>query len=164
MGCLDWFLVLPFIIQMDSGLAGFYFLYFRYAEIIISYFKCIEHMQWNILELCAEYFSSAFCWGCVKDAFCYLGYLPYFLRNMSGCIVKLAHSSSGDREDICITHLIIIIKSEVSTFPIVVIFSVAVCLRWLYYHMLSVLYISWERRVWCPLLCILVMGANNGIH
>ena len=36
-----------------------------------------------------------------------------------------------------ITHLIILIKSEVSTFPIAVIFPLVVCLRWLYYHILS---------------------------
>ena len=36
--------------------------------------------------------------------------------------VELAHSSLGDWKNISITHLIIIIKSEVSTFPIVVIF------------------------------------------
>ena len=36
--------------------------------------------------------------------------------------VELAHSSLGDWKDIFITHLIIIIKSEVSTVPIVVIF------------------------------------------
>ena len=34
--------------------------------------------------------------------------------------VELSHSSLGDWKDIFITHLIIIIKSEVSTFPIVV--------------------------------------------
>ena len=43
--------------------------------------------------------------------------------------VELAHSSLGDQEDIFITHLVIIFKSKVSAFPIVVIFSVAVCLR-----------------------------------
>ena len=36
--------------------------------------------------------------------------------------VELAHSSLSDWKDIFIIHLIIIIKSEVSTFPIVVIF------------------------------------------
>ena len=36
--------------------------------------------------------------------------------------VELAHSSLGDWKNMSITHLIIIIKSEVSTFPFVVIF------------------------------------------
>ena len=49
-----------------------------------------------------------------------LGYLLYFLYNMWDCIFYTCHSSLGDREDIFVTHLIIIIKSEVSTFPIVV--------------------------------------------
>ena len=44
-------------------------------------------------------------------------------------------------EGIVMSHLIIIIKSEVSVFPIVVIFSAAVFLRWLYHHMLSVSYV-----------------------
>ena len=50
----------------------------------------------------------------------------YFFR-LPFCIyrvacVELAHSSLGDWKNIFITHLIIIIKSEVSTFPIVVLF------------------------------------------
>ena len=53
---------------------------------------------------------------------------------------KPAHSSRGDRGDIFVTQLIIVIKSEVST--IVVIFSVDVYLRCLYHHMMSVSYIS----------------------
>ena len=44
---------------------------------------------------------------------------------------KLAHSRLGDREDIFATQHIIIIKPEVSTFPIGVIFAVVVCSRWL---------------------------------
>ena len=35
---------------------------------------------------------------------------------------QLTHFNSGDWEDIFIAHVIIIIKSEVSTFPIVIIF------------------------------------------
>ena len=41
-----------------------------------------------------------------------------------------------DREGVFITYLIIIIKSKVSIFSIVVIFSVVVCLEWLFYRML----------------------------
>ena len=36
--------------------------------------------------------------------------------------VQLAHFNLGDWKDVSITHVIIIIKSEVSTFPIVIIF------------------------------------------
>ena len=60
-------------------------------------------------------------------------------------IYMLAHSSLGDWKDLFITHLIIIIKSEVSTFPLLSYFYVVVCLRWLYYHILSsITYISRE--------------------
>ena len=34
---------------------------------------------------------------------------------------------------------------KISTFPIVVTFSVTVCLRWLYHHILTVLYVSREK-------------------
>ena len=64
--------------------------------------------------------------------------------------VQLTHSGLGDEDEIFITHLMIIIKSEVSAFNIVVIFSWAVCLRWLCH------YIPWtdsitsrESRVLC---------------
>ena len=59
--------------------------------------------------------------------------------------VQLVHSSVGNWSDIFVTHIIIIIKSKVSNFPIIVIFSVSVCMRWLYYHLLpsvTYLYIS----------------------
>ena len=46
--------------------------------------------------------------------------LPFCIYRVT--CVELAHSSLGDWNNIFITHLIIIIKSEVSTFPIVVIF------------------------------------------
>ena len=79
--------------------------------------------------------------------------------------VKLWHSSLGDWEDILIIHLIVIIKSEVSSFPTVVIFSVVVCLRWLHHHRLSVSYTSQERWVLCLLLlCNLMMCANNQVN
>ena len=39
--------------------------------------------------------------------------------------VQLIHSSLGDRGDIFVFHFIIIIKSKVSTFPALVIFSAA---------------------------------------
>ena len=42
--------------------------------------------------------------------------------------MPLIHSSLDNRESIFVINLIII-KSEVSNFPIIVIFSVAVCLK-----------------------------------
>ena len=69
----------------------------------------------DLKKMLAGYTMSRMClrWG-------------YFFR-LAFCIyrvacVELAHSSLGDWKNILITHLIIIIKSEVSTFPIVVIF------------------------------------------
>ena len=70
-----------------------------------------------------------------------------------------------DGEDIFINHLIIIIKSEVSTFPIVVIFLVAVCLRRLYHHMLWVSYMFIKSWVFCRLLLrSLMVCANNRVN
>ena len=52
--------------------------------------------------------------------------MDFFFRSLFAlyglACVQLAHSSLGDWKNIFITHLIIIIKSELSTFPIVVIF------------------------------------------
>ena len=56
---------------------------------------------------------------------CCLSYrLPFIFITIYGVVcVQLAHFSIGDWKDISIAHVIIIIKSEVSTFPIVIIFS-----------------------------------------
>ena len=54
---------------------------------------------------------------------------PCFLRKMWGSVCWTDPLSLGDRGDTSITRLIIIIKSEVSAFLIVVIFAVVVCLR-----------------------------------
>ena len=48
--------------------------------------------------------------------------ISFFFYIYRVACVELAHSSLGDWKNISITHLIIIIKSEVSTFPVVVIF------------------------------------------
>ena len=56
-------------------------------------------------------------------------------------------------------------RKLVSTFNLVVKFSVFVCLRWMYHHMLSASYIS--RESWCCVslsLCSLVICANNWVH
>ena len=55
--------------------------------------------------------------------------------------VQLAHFRLGDWRDISIAHITIIIKSEVSNLPIVIIFFVVVCLRCLLHHILSRLHI-----------------------
>ena len=78
--------------------------------------------------------------------------------------VKLAHSSLDDREDISIAHLIII-KSEVSTYPIVVIFSsgcVIVVIILLY--ALGFIYIPGKLGCVFLLLCGLMICANDGVY
>ena len=79
----------------------------------------MTHLHWtNIVKDSRDVrksFLGIFCRECLR-------YLPSFLRNMQGVCVKLVHSGWGDREYIFITTLIIIIKAEISIFPIVVIF------------------------------------------
>ena len=66
--------------------------------------------------------------------------LPFIFITIYGVVcVQLAHFSIGFWKDISIAHVIIIIKSEVSTFPIVIMFSVVVCLRCLLHHILSLI-------------------------
>ena len=64
------------------------------------------------------------CWVYHVESVSKMGYSPFdFLFAIYGvACVQLAHSNLGDWKDIFMIHLIIIIKSEVSTFPIVVIF------------------------------------------
>ena len=69
---------------------------------------------YNLSRVCLKVVSSLECISC------------FF--TISGVVcVKLAYASFGDREDIPITHLVIIIKSEVSTFPIVFILLSVLC-------------------------------------
>ena len=62
----------------------------------------------------------------------------FYINSYGVVCFQLAHFSLGDREDISRAHVIIIIKSEVSTFPIII-FSVVVCLRCLLHHILSLI-------------------------
>ena len=90
--------------------------------------------------------------------------IPYFITRCWVLCVKFAHSKLGDREDISITYIIIIIK-EISTFPLLSYFSMVVCMRWLYQHLLSISYISRERYGWfLLLLCSIVRCANDLEH
>ena len=91
----------------------------------------------------------------VEDAVSYLCYLAYFFAMYGVVCVKQAHSSWGDREDIFLTHLIIINKSEVPIFLVFVILAVAVWLRLLYHHMLLVSYIFRESPVVQMIKCII---------
>ena len=81
---------------------------------------------WQILDACVNA-----CWLYSIERFC-----------VSKMLIKLAHASLGHWQDIILTHLIIIIiKSEISTFPLLSYLSVVVCLGWLYHHMLCLPYI-----------------------
>ena len=51
-----------------------------------------------------------------------IDYLLFSLQNMGLYVFNWPISVLGDWKDISIAHVIIIIKSEVSTFPIVIIF------------------------------------------
>ena len=80
--------------------------------------------------------------------------------------VPLAHFSIGDWKDLSIAH-VIIINSEVSFFPIVIIFfSVVVCLRCLLQHiMLLIAYTFRENREFVFIITVqYMMSANNRIR
>ena len=72
----------------------------------------------------------------------------------------------GDWKDISIARVIIIIKSEVSTLPIVIIFSVIGCLRCLLHHILSLIaYTFRENREFVFIIIVQFMiSANIRIH
>ena len=80
--------------------------------------------------------------------------------------VQLAYFSICGWKDISIGHVIIIIKSEVTTFPIVIIFSVGVCLRCLLHHILSLIaYTFRENRVFVFIIIVqFMMRANSWIR
>ena len=66
-----------------------------------------------------------------------------FLSQRNGLPISVQLTNVCGREEIFATHLIILIKSEVSICPIFV--SVVVCLKWLYHPILSIVpYISQE--------------------
>ena len=64
--------------------------------------------------------------GCLAEVCltcCRSYWLPFIFITIYGVVcVQLDHFSLGDWKDISIAHVIIIIKSEVSTFPIVIFF------------------------------------------
>ena len=85
--------------------------------------NCNGHKRWHILEACVNA-----CWvytvGSVSGIYLVLSVTFFIFFAMCGvACVKPALSSLGDREDVFVTDLIFVIKSKVSTFTIVVIFS-----------------------------------------
>ena len=84
--------------------------------------------------------------------------------------VKLAHSSSDDREDIFVTHIIFIIKSEVDLSHYIWYFlwlcawcgCTIICFR---FHIYIYIYIPGKLENVVPLSpCSLMMCANNRVH
>ena len=80
--------------------------------------------------------------------YCLSYQLPFIAVTIYGVVcVERAHFRLGDCKDISIAHVFIIIKSEVSTLPIVIIFSVVVCLRCSLHPILSLIPCTfWENR------------------
>ena len=79
--------------------------------------------------------------------------------------VQLAHLSIGDWKDISIAHVIIIIKSKVSTFPIVFIFFRG-CVPEMFVHILSLIVYTFRENQEFILISIVqfMMSANSRIH
>ena len=74
----------------------------------------------------------------------------------------MAYFSIGDSKAISIAHVIIIIKLEVSTFPIVIIFSVVVCLRCFLHHIvLPIAYTFRENREFVFIIIVQIMKSTN---
>ena len=93
--------------------------------------------------------------------------LPLIFITIYGVVcVQLAHFCIGDWKDWSVAHVIIIIKSEVSTIPIVIIFSVVVCLRTLLHHILLLIaYTFRENREFVFIIIVQFMvSANNRIR
>ena len=80
-----------------------------------------------------------FCWGwvSVQDIINAVNYLLYLLCNIWGCMYS-TDSSWGDWDDIFLTHLIIVIKSEVSIFPISLWFVVWIDCTIIFYLILQI--------------------------
>ena len=108
----------------------------------------------------------------------YLGFLGIIWRT---CGSKCRGEGGGIFPTLCVECCLVVIKYLLSSillsssnrkyqpFPLLSYFSVVVCLRWLYHHMLSVsyIYIYISRYSWVLfllLLCSLVMSANNRVH
>ena len=74
------------------------------------------------------------------------------------------HSNLGDRIDVFVTHLIIIIKSETSAFVIVIV-SVDMCLGCLYYYNLTIAsFRSWKVWDFVSGSILFIICANDWHH
>ena len=87
--------------------------------------------------------------------------LPFIFITIYGVCVQLAHFTIGDWKDISIAHVIIIIKSEVSTFPIVIKFFCG-CVSEMFvtsYYVTSCIYIPGKPGIYFHYHC----AGNTGI-
>ena len=112
MPCVEW--VWMFLVLL------FYVIYSRTIASIANVF-CWLYPTLNKVYLILSYLINASWVYSVESVSTMYLVLPYFAICGVVC-VKQAHSSSGGREDIFVTHFVTIIKSGVSTFPIVDIF------------------------------------------
>ena len=108
--------------------------------------------------------------GCLVEVrlTCCLSFrLPLIFISIYGIVcVQLAHFSIGDWKDISIAHVIIIIKSEVPTFPIVFIFFRG-CVSEMFVHhiLLLIAYTFRENREFIFVIIEhFMMSANNRIR
>ena len=118
------------------------------------------HRRWKYVNACGAYLVEVCqsCWWSSR--------LPFiFITIYRVVCVQLAYFNLGDWKDVLIAHVIIIIKSEVSTLPIVIIFSMVVCLRCLWHHILSLIaYTLRENRDFFHYCVQFMMSANNQIR
>ena len=100
--------------------------------------------------------------------YCWYHRLPFIVNTIYRVVcVQLAHFSLGDWKDIPLAHVIIVIKSEVSVLPIVIIFSAIVCLICLLHHILSLIaYTFRENRDFVFIIIVLqfMMSAYSRIR
>ena len=93
----------------------------HYGRILFLTFYCLpllslrktHHRHWTHINAC-----RVSC-GCVSNMLLVLSITFYFHYNTWGCKCSTGPFKYGDWKDISIVHAIIIITSEVSTFPIV---------------------------------------------
>ena len=129
-----------------------------YCLPLLSWYKT-AHGHWPHVNVC-----RVSCGGVVNM----LLVLPItsFIKIYGVVCVQLSHFSIGDWNDLSSAHVIIIIKSEVSNLPIVIIFTMVVCLRSLLYHILLLIaYTFRENRGFVFIIIVqLMMSANNRIR
>ena len=97
-----------------------YMQHYLHISVMIRRYTFIEHIRWNILEACINA-----CWihsaeSMPKMELVLSVTILTFLKACGALCIKLAYSCVGYRADVFITHLITIIKSEVSLSPILI--------------------------------------------